>query len=168
MAEKTPSEDIEALISSSNLRKQSYSSKNLPNWLRLSYQYLLGDDLTAFPKQAENFTYAVMEEKSKDGSFPTHPLFDAIDALWHCDIEIQSILKNAWLEDIKERYFDILEQAGILTPDDLLRLLSQALVSEFRSEEHTSELQSRPHLVCRLLLEKKNSNLLVGFYFSDD
>ena len=27
---------------------------------------------------------------------------------------------------------------------------------EPRSEEHTSELQSRPHLVCRLLLEKKN------------
>src|SRR3989442_2339349 len=25
-----------------------------------------------------------------------------------------------------------------------------------RSEEHTSELQSRPHLVCRLLLEKNN------------
>src|SRR3989442_7368862 len=37
----------------------------------------------------------------------------------------------------------------------------KALVSEAmqqghnRSEEHTSELQSRPHLVCRLLLEKK-------------
>src|SRR3989442_6880809 len=30
---------------------------------------------------------------------------------------------------------------------------------EQRSEEHTSELQSRPHLVCRLLLEKKNSNI---------
>src|SRR5690554_8235761 len=33
-----------------------------------------------------------------------------------------------------------------------------------RSEEHTSELQSRPHLVCRLLLEKKkkikNKNLI--------
>src|SRR3989442_4574683 len=27
--------------------------------------------------------------------------------------------------------------------------------SGIRSEEHTSELQSRPHLVCRLLLEKK-------------
>src|SRR3989442_3941246 len=27
-----------------------------------------------------------------------------------------------------------------------------------RSEEHTSELQSRPHLVCRLLLEKKKYN----------
>src|SRR5690554_7761087 len=28
-----------------------------------------------------------------------------------------------------------------------------------RSEEHTSELQSRPHLVCRLLLEKKKRTL---------
>src|SRR3989442_10719951 len=28
-------------------------------------------------------------------------------------------------------------------------------VPQHRSEEHTSELQSRPHLVCRLLLEKK-------------
>src|SRR5437870_6574403 len=28
-----------------------------------------------------------------------------------------------------------------------------------RSEEHTSELQSRGHLVCRLLLEKKNQTL---------
>src|SRR3712207_7570639 len=29
-----------------------------------------------------------------------------------------------------------------------------------RSEEHTSELQSRQYLVCRLLLEKKKTNLL--------
>src|SRR5690554_1935486 len=29
------------------------------------------------------------------------------------------------------------------------------ILYSFRSEEHTSELQSRPHLVCRLLLEKK-------------
>src|SRR5690554_7204694 len=29
-----------------------------------------------------------------------------------------------------------------------------------RSEEHTSELQSRPHLVCRLLLEKKKKSRL--------
>src|SRR3989442_3325791 len=29
-----------------------------------------------------------------------------------------------------------------------------------RSEEHTSELQSRPHLVCRLLLEKKKTKII--------
>src|SRR5690625_7035560 len=35
-------------------------------------------------------------------------------------------------------------------------LRARVLVREARSEEHTSELQSRGHLVCRLLLEKKN------------
>src|SRR5439155_19413956 len=30
-----------------------------------------------------------------------------------------------------------------------------------RSEEHTSELQSRGHLVCRLLLEKKKNNIIL-------
>src|SRR2546422_4721132 len=33
---------------------------------------------------------------------------------------------------------------------------SEGLRLRYRSEEHTSELQSRLHLVCRLLLEKKN------------
>src|SRR5207253_5715138 len=31
-----------------------------------------------------------------------------------------------------------------------------------RSEEHTSELQSRGHLVCRLLLEKKKHNIILN------
>src|SRR3989442_7753101 len=49
---------------------------------------------------------------------------------------------------------DIMSLMSEGTPEDLgtdedIRLM--------RSEEHTSELQSRPHLVCRLLLEKKNT-----------
>src|SRR5258708_26153841 len=32
-------------------------------------------------------------------------------------------------------------------------------VADLRSEEHTSELQSPDHLVCRLLLEKKKKNM---------
>src|SRR5690625_6649694 len=36
------------------------------------------------------------------------------------------------------------------------RLRAELIAFEGRSEEHTSELQSRGHLVCRLLLEKKN------------
>src|SRR5687768_18368884 len=32
------------------------------------------------------------------------------------------------------------------------------VLDDLRSEEHTSELQSRLHLVCRLLLEKKNKD----------
>src|SRR3712207_7827167 len=36
--------------------------------------------------------------------------------------------------------------------------LARALAEAFRSEEHTSELQSRQYLVCRLLLEKKKNH----------
>src|SRR5690625_5344424 len=36
-------------------------------------------------------------------------------------------------------------------------ILRNTLCPDDRSEEHTSELQSRGHLVCRLLLEKKNT-----------
>src|SRR3712207_7066840 len=36
-------------------------------------------------------------------------------------------------------------------------LLTDGSVGGVRSEEHTSELQSRQYLVCRLLLEKKNT-----------
>src|SRR5690554_7396234 len=44
-----------------------------------------------------------------------------------------------------------------LMEDPPRRVVINELVCEgCRSEEHTSELQSRPHLVCRLLLEKKN------------
>src|SRR3989442_7318810 len=42
------------------------------------------------------------------------------------------------------------------TPKDIETLLQikRMRYEQGRSEEHTSELQSRPHLVCRLLLEK--------------
>src|SRR6266511_5487235 len=36
-----------------------------------------------------------------------------------------------------------------------------------RSEEHTSELQSRENLVCRLLLEKKKKTIFSFLYFSN-
>src|SRR5690606_40376392 len=37
-------------------------------------------------------------------------------------------------------------------------LINPQLFLDLRSEEHTSELQSRENLVCRLLLEKKNTS----------
>src|SRR5690554_7551454 len=44
----------------------------------------------------------------------------------------------------------------------LLRRLLRRSMQSLRSEEHTSELQSRPHLVCRLLLEKKKAKVIAG------
>src|SRR5699024_12543980 len=41
-------------------------------------------------------------------------------------------------------------------PEDLTIEIFEHILNKARSEEHTSELQSRFDLVCRLLLEKKN------------
>src|SRR5687768_18072868 len=51
----------------------------------------------------------------------------------------------------------ILYQGEAVSLDDLLFKPNNSLVRQ-RSEEHTSELQSRLHLVCRLLLEKKKKH----------
>src|SRR5438876_6968629 len=56
----------------------------------------------------------------------------------------------------RSRRKDALLPAGILRPPDVrLDASGDARALIVRSEEHTSELQSPVHLVCRLLLEKK-------------
>src|SRR5687768_18312309 len=54
------------------------------------------------------------------------------------------------MQDFQVKYEDLERraQSGDIAPKDQ--------EAQVRSEEHTSELQSRLHLVCRLLLEKKN------------
>src|SRR3989442_9498376 len=48
---------------------------------------------------------------------------------------------------------------AVMSRRGLLETADGSTCSPPRSEEHTSELQSRPHLVCRLLLEKKTHDL---------
>src|SRR2546429_5900979 len=52
--------------------------------------------------------------------------------------------------------------AGVCGTKTELRELCRVRQKSERSEEHTSELQSRLHLVCRLLLEKKKANQHTG------
>src|SRR5690606_42055826 len=53
---------------------------------------------------------------------------------------------------LKELETDRLERLAFLPR---VRDVQREIAAVFRSEEHTSELQSRENLVCRLLLEKK-------------
>src|SRR3712207_7652118 len=46
-----------------------------------------------------------------------------------------------------------------VAPPNFLDFREQTQLFSGRSEEHTSELQSRQYLVCRLLLEKKKKNI---------
>src|SRR5690625_6971664 len=93
------------------------------------------------------------------------------DPLWRVPVEL-SPLERALLDSWPVRRLGMVAHAGaaaLTTTQTYSRLEHSlgvlALVAHFapqdalaraRSEEHTSELQSRGHLVCRLLLEQKN------------
>src|SRR5687768_9504501 len=70
------------------------------------------------------------------------------------------IARNAALDELRrQKRTAPLEVEPVAPEDDLDRALRRAAVRTARSEEHTSELQSRLHLVCRLLLEKKKKGV---------
>src|SRR5437899_8082135 len=50
---------------------------------------------------------------------------------------------------------------------DMNTLIALGTSAAYRSEEHTSELQSLRHLVCRLLLEKKKKKQTTTYIYSD-
>src|SRR2546429_4978712 len=80
------------------------------------------------------------------------PLIESSDLL-HCDWLIRASLRGHFL------YPQLVANSLGHEQRSLFRTLALPLVQLtvccLRSEEHTSELQSRLHLVCRLLLEKK-------------
>src|SRR5439155_17541438 len=58
--------------------------------------------------------------------------------------------------DLMDMEFVQFHPTGMVWPPSVRGILvTEGVRGEGRSEEHTSELQSRGHLVCRLLLEKK-------------
>src|SRR5439155_14761336 len=65
-------------------------------------------------------------------------------------------------DQLRQMFGRAIDPAALDTPESrrtlLDSLIAQRLVDQ-RSEEHTSELQSRGHLVCRPLLEKKKPTL---------
>src|SRR3989442_7844225 len=80
--------------------------------------------------------------------FPYTPLFRSVDAVL---LEPSCVVARAVLDRFGNRVPPVI-CLSIYPPEARLgRIDAEA----DRSEEHTSELQSRPHLVCRLLLGKK-------------
>src|SRR3989442_14783449 len=85
------------------------------------------------------FFFLMIRRPPRSTLFPYTTLFRSVTVL-------KETAKDIYL--IAGRYFGVEGDARLYTS------LTDEEKGE-RSEEHTSELQSRPHLVCRLLLEKK-------------
>src|SRR5690554_7098160 len=69
--------------------------------------------------------------------------------------QLESQFKNYNKNVDRDVFEQLIELYGTKAPKELTPAAIQNINYSDRSEEHTSELQSRPHLVCRLLLEKK-------------
>src|SRR5690606_40800723 len=92
-------------------------------------------------------------------SFPTRRSSDLPDSYFHryADLDSEQSAKTAagiWNEINKPNLLKNILPTRFRA-DLILEKGSHHFVKSVRSEEHTSELQSRENLVCRLLLEKK-------------
>src|SRR5690606_23351407 len=80
---------------------------------------------------------------------------DAINLLGICQGGTFSLCYAALHPDKVKNLITMVTPVDFHTPDNMLSNWTREMdVDLFRSEEHTSELQSRENLVCRLLLEK--------------
>src|SRR3712207_7931144 len=72
-------------------------------------------------------------------------------------------LDRSWRERVRAARPDVIYALLNIQAVPLIREVLEAdLGIPLRSEEHTSELQSRQYLVCRLLLEKKKQQVAIG------
>ena len=86
-------------------------------------------------------------------------IFSECILFWHV-IALKQVHTNRWKESITETSLWRTRKATINSAtcekiENLLETMKHYKIVWIRSEEHTSELQSRQYLVCRLLLEKK-------------
>src|SRR5436305_7958874 len=104
-----------------------------------------------------NFFFSLIPLPPRSTLFPYTTLFRSIMTA------ASAVLLNAFLTgDYSIKY--VVRYSDSVQPL-LYKITSYwgGLDGSIRSEEHTSELQSRPHLVCRLLLEKKNDKDFKNF-----
>src|SRR2546422_2796896 len=108
------------------------------------------------PPRSTLFPYTTLFRSLVHGANPVHTLPGTFSqALGHVGFKVSF-----------SPYWDETTAAADLVLPDLHPLEQwndsrpRAGIYALRSEEHTSELQSRLHLVCRLLLEKKKKNTI--------
>src|SRR5690606_31138211 len=122
-------------------------AKQYKELLRISYQTLTGEDKKLIRTAFDIAVDAHKNQRRKSGeAYIFHPI--AVAKIVASEIGLDAVsIASALLHDVVED--------TEYTLADIERIFGETVA---RSEEHTSELQSRENLVCRLLLEKKKTS----------
>src|SRR5262245_63774552 len=97
----------------------------------------------------------VTEELERAVQFYTDVLGFKVRAREHIDRSTLGVTLDLVYLDLGGTGIELIKYGGSVAPAPAQEPLGYRMMA-LRSEEHTSELQSLRHLVCRLLLEKKN------------
>src|SRR5687768_17844896 len=100
------------------------------------------------------FFFLLIRRPPRSTLFPYTTLFRSImsaNQLFYKIVNPKTIIVINDRADKRQQYEEMVVRVFYVSHADAQEL------STLRSEEHTSELQSRLHLVCRLLLEKKKN-----------
>src|SRR5690554_7404810 len=109
--------------------------------------------------QTPNMPQGTPTKDENDQYYYTFRMWETLTVKVYDDITIRSIFYSH-LQEYEVTFIDefgnVIEKQLVKYGEGAIEPESSKIPEKSRSEEHTSELQSRPHLVCRLLLEKKN------------
>src|SRR6266496_5709324 len=135
MLEEVPTEELQPVEAAQEKQEEKPPPEKGDTWDDQDYEYFFGDYLD-------------------DGYRPKAPQ----------EIKELPPIENT-LSTSSSLSDHLMWQLSMQTDEPLIREIGSAIVGNldddgYRSEEHTSELQSRRDLVCRLLLEKKKKGLL--------
>src|SRR3712207_8976579 len=106
---------------------------------------------TSISSHMPSFFFLMIRRPPRSTLFPYTTLFRSVGDVPHVDVDPPQPLGTAH----RHAFFSLRD--GAAHPLEHV---------EERSEEHTSELQSRQYLVCRLLLEKKKHILILNVHHS--
>ncbi|MWP48630.1 MULTISPECIES: exodeoxyribonuclease V subunit beta [unclassified Gilliamella] len=123
------SEKLVEIITQSGVSKQSYSSRNLPNWVNKVSTWANSETRTfELPNELEKFKQSVLIEKTKEGkSVPYHSFFEQIDELYKQPFDLRSQILMDIVSVIQKGVYNEKIKNGEMSFDDLIWQLNRAL-----------------------------------------
>src|SRR5690625_764577 len=108
-------------------------------------------------------TIEILPSDMKGDYESLHTLMDSEPDIFNHNIEtVRRLTKRVRARAMYDRSLELLKRVKEIAPQTPTKSSIMVGLGETRSEEHTSELQSRGHLVCRLLLEKKTKQIILS------